>query len=379
MPSLTLIALLLASPTAPSDHCATAGVPEMAAATAGEATWAPAVAALRAAREAGCDDPWLALNLARAQRNLALASRDTEPTCEAARSHRAVLLRGEPRSAVETTRAHADVLGALCAARQMRDGARSRRSLACIALHNYRVAATANARAEAPLALDLADERAPLESLCTPPVATPPPPMARPAEPWVPATWAFGGQLAGSLTFPLDVAPPGFDVGPHIGAAAELLGEARHLDPIRLRALVGYGTGALGFTETPDEYSARRGSWRWHTLTAGVGARWMITDRLDISTDVLGAVLLDAVQAVGEREVDATALFEPVQAVARVGIGYSPGPVPVVRFGLSATVDLTPRADLGDAGMTTTTLLLGLGYLHPIGRELPPVQRVRKM
>lgn len=376
MPSLTLIALLLAPAAAPPDHCATAGVPEMAAATAGETTWAPAVAALRAARETGCDDPWLALNLARAERNLALATGDTKPTCGAARSHHVVLQRGEPRDAQELTGTHAAVLDALCAARQMRDGARADPGLACIALHNYDVAAAANAVAK--LALDLTDERAPLEAHCA--ASKPPTAASRPAEPfvWIPATWAFGGQLAGSLTFPLDAAPPGFDVGPHIGAAVDVLGEARHLEPIRLRALVGYGTGALGFTQTPDEYSARRGSWRWHTLTAGVGARWMITDRLDFSTDVLGAVLLDAVQVVGEREVDATALFEPVQAVARVGIGYSPGPVPVVRFGLSATVDLTPRADLGDAGMTTTTVLLSFGYLHPIGRELPPMQRVRK-
>lgn len=121
-PLIAVILLCLGSPALAST-CLDAGVIEMAAAVGGTGSWQAVVDAHRAALAAGCDDPVIGLNIARAQRRMAQEDDTPEPTCDAVDAYRVVLARGEPGELMPLARARMDELSALCAARRARAAA----------------------------------------------------------------------------------------------------------------------------------------------------------------------------------------------------------------------------------------------------------------
>ena len=177
-----LFAVLALSSPAAADPCVDAAMPEMAAAAAGTGSWQLAADALRAARDGGCADPWIPVNLAVALRYR--AEEAVDPTaCEAVEVLRAVIERGVPAEALPDARADLAVLGPLCEARRLgaEAGAKASGEVACAAIEAYDMVASRNGGEAPRVRVDVEAETAPLRPLCAPRAAenTPASPAAQ--------------------------------------------------------------------------------------------------------------------------------------------------------------------------------------------------------
>lgn len=215
-----------------------------------------------------------------------------------------------------------------------------------------------------PLPLDLDTETAPLNPICAALIKAPadfelrsrcgttPPP---------PSDWSLGLHLAFGASIPLDETPTDLNANPLMAFVADAIIEAYHLDPLFLRATLGYDGGGIAFTGDNDFVTSR---WQWSTLTLSLGARLMLADYFSLHAGIAGAALLSATEYIDGNAIDNSDAFEPMHAIARVGVIWGLARTSSPYFGLSATIDLTPRAAAGEPGATMSSLLFGIGYQY---------------
>ncbi|MEZ4437215.1 MAG: hypothetical protein R3F65_32885 [bacterium] len=361
----TLLLALLALPSpAAADPCIDAAMPEMVAAAAGAASWLPAIDALRAARDGGCADPWIPVNLAVALRYRAEESADPAPACEAVEVLRAVIERGVPVEALPDARADLAVLGPLCEARRLRAEAVEKVSgeVACAAIEAYDAVASSNgAEARAPrVRVDIEDETAALRPLCAPRAAenTPAPPAARP--------WQLGARLGAGVAVPIDAPPAAVEVSTGPATAVALVGEWRRLAPWALRVGVGHAFGGL---DVDDEASRLTGEVRWHAITVDLGVRRLLPARFDVIAALAVEFPFAATQHVGGTDLDALAALEPVVLVAQAGLGWTLPVAAPLRIEVTGALDLSARGAIGEAGGTLARVGVAVDYLFTLGAD----------
>lgn len=374
--------------------CLDAGVIEMAAAVKGTGSWQAVVDAHRAALGAGCDDPLIALNLARAQQEIATASPEPGPSCAAVDAYRVVLDRGEPSEVIATARARSDELTALCAARRARTAALEDDRLdACEAVSHYD--ALGERQPSLTLRVGLEAEANPLRLLCARRLYTEARALdahsdrasacaayqryrvyhrmsttreadaaarqaaARDRCGRLPPTprWFAGLRAVGGLGWHLGETPPGQDVGPAWRVGGDAIVERR--DRLTLQAVLGYRHGTAHVEDTPIDRAAE---WRWHAITVGVGARMGLIAGLDLAAGVGAEVLLAADATSDGMRYAIDGLSEPVTFNGELGAGWTFDPL---RVELLVAVDLGPRAALGPGGRLAHGML-ALTYLFAL-------------
>lgn len=387
--------VLLAGVCSPAfaSPCLDAGVIEMAAAVGGTGSWQAVVDAHRAALAAGCDDPVIALNIARAQRRIAAEGTEPGPTCAAVDAYRVVLDRGEPRDLIETARARADELVALCAARRARAAALADDAAdACPAVAHYD---GFDARPPLSLRVDLGAEARPLRARCAQRLHDEARALdARPdrvsacaayqryrahrrmgggdeasAEQLGAArarcgavasspTWRLGPRVSGGMGWHLGKPPPRQTVDPIRRLGGDVIVERR--DTISLDAAIGYRTGAV---HIDDALAAQSVGWRWHALALGLGARLGLVAGFDLSVGFGAEVLLAADADDDDTQSALDDILEPVVFTGELGAGWTFDPL---RVDLTVGLDLGPRAALGDLGGRTGHATLALTYLFAL-------------
>lgn len=374
--------------------CFDAGVIEMAAAVKGTGTWQDVVDAHRAALDAGCDDPVIALNLARAHRRIAEGGPEPGPTCAAVDAYRFVLDRGEPRDVISKARDQSDELAALCTARRARAAVLADEAVdACAAMAGY----DAIEERDAPLSLrvDLDAEARPLRLRCARQLYTEARALdarsdrigacaayqryrahrrmggegegsderlaaarARCGAPAPASTWRVGPRVSGGMGWHLGEPPPGQVADPIVRFGGDVIIERR--DTISVEAVVGYRIGAV---HVDDAAASRSVSWRWHMLAVGLGARLGLIAGFDLTAGVGVEVLLAASAEDGSTQYAIDGLFEPVVLTGELGAGWTFDPL---RVDLTVGLDLGPRAALGDPGGRIGHTTLALTYLFAL-------------
>lgn len=335
---MMLMVCVLAAPAAASPPaCEVAGVAEMSAAIEGADAWQAALDALGAARAAGCDDPWIAVNEARIRDRLAAGDAGAASACAAAESWRVVETRGEPVDELPAARARRAVFDALCAAREAGAAALAADSPAeaCAAVELYRAAAVDRGAGDR---LDLDAEVAPVAALC-----------AR-GDTAAPSVWFIGPRVVGGVARFVDRPPSGLTltVGPRLGADAVVERRGR----VSVLGSLGYRWTSAG---AEDGSLDRVVDWQWHALAIGLGARVGVGGGLEFGAGLGADVPFSAHAMADGVAYDASALFEPVVGSGYVGAGWSGGPL---RVELELGVDLTSRTAFGDATLGWVNLAM---------------------
>lgn len=310
------------------------------------------------------------VNLAQALRYLADESTEAAPACEAAEALRAVVDRGEPSDALADVHGDLAVLQPLCEARRLRDGALTDDSPepACYAIEAYRVASSVNTRdgAKPRIPLELTAEMAPLAGLCarrgSASNAMDP---ARTSAP-IALRWHVGARLGGGAALALDAPPSGIEAtaGPVVGAA--LVGEWQRLSPWMLRASAGYAMTQLHFNDSASQLMS---DVRWHAITVDLGVRRTLPVGLDLAAALGVELPLVATQRVDGAELDTGPALEAWVAVVQAGVGWTPRVAAPLRVEVMASLDLSARGAIGDAGGTVGRCMVSVDYLFAFGAE----------